>query len=238
MDNEADITGSRLCEPQQRVSVKTPWFISHVLWLAELLRVTDSRSGEASVRATPNKSLASPSQPALNSDMHKRFPPICVVLRSKLDTQNARRNLGAFAWLEAILTFAVFAILALIMVPFFARGPSHNAPATGALSQIEIFATALEALHFDLGYYPQGTNGLNALVRQPPGATNWHGPYLRVVPKDPWGRDYLYDCPGKHADSGYPYEILCLGTPGYNAPIANWSIKRLKPSNPPKNPGP
>ena len=37
------------------------------------------------------------------------------------------------------------------------------------------------------------------LVQQPRDAQNWRGPYLQpMIPKDPWGNDYIYECPGRH----------------------------------------
>jgi general secretion pathway protein G len=117
--------------------------------------------------------------------------------------------------------------------------------------QITLFEVALEAFHRDVGCYPPGPNGLSDLVRQPPGATNWHGPYLqgipqtdyyqlnqstnwlglfpylKNVPKDPWGNDYIYECPGKHRFPNYGYELVSLGPPGKNGRVANWEFKMM-----------
>ncbi|PWU09643.1 MAG: hypothetical protein C5B50_26960 [Verrucomicrobia bacterium] len=71
---------------------------------------------------------------------------------------------------------------------------------------------------------PSGTNGLRALVTAPTATTNWHGPYLNEIPKDPWGHEYIYACPGKHSS----YDLYSLG-PGKNSPIANWEHPSLRP---------
>jgi hypothetical protein len=41
-------------------------------------------------------------------------------------------------------------------------------------------------VELDNGFYPSGNNGLRDLIRQPVGASNWHGPCLKTIPKDPW----------------------------------------------------
>jgi general secretion pathway protein G len=82
--------------------------------------------------------------------------------------------------------------------------------------------TALDGFEVDNGFYPLGTNGLMALVQRPAGATNWHGPYIEALPKDPWGRDFHYDCPGKHTAAGYPYDLWSLGGPPGNRVLANY----------------
>jgi general secretion pathway protein G len=100
--------------------------------------------------------------------------------------------------------------------------PSRPAPVTAAMTQIANLETALDAFRADNGFYPSGRNGLQDLVQQPAGAANWRGPYLDSVPKDPWGHDYVYDCPGRHTASGHPYDLVCPGPPGKSAPIDNW----------------
>jgi general secretion pathway protein G len=93
---------------------------------------------------------------------------------------------------------------------------------TVAVKQLESFEAALDNFKFDIGSYPAGTNGLMALLQQPPTAVNWHGPYIDTVPKDPWGRDYRYECPGKHVAAGYPYDLWSEGGPPVNSVIANY----------------
>jgi general secretion pathway protein G len=109
------------------------------------------------------------------------------------------------------------------------RASSLRPPAriTVAHEQISSFETALDAFRADNGFYPIGTNGLQDLIQQPPGATNWHGPYANGIPKDPWDHDYLYECPGRHNSNSY--DISSPGPPRANAPIANWVQPGLKP---------
>ena len=53
----------------------------------------------------------------------------------------------------------------------------------------------------------------------------WDGPYIKpAVPKDPWGNDYNYVCPGEHGE----YDLFSYGADGAeggegeNADIINW----------------
>lgn len=86
--------------------------------------------------------------------------------------------------------------------------------AKAAKLQIEEFGNTLDLFKIDVGRYPDGQEGLQALVQAPTGqgADRWRGPYLRKrnVPKDPWGNDYQYFFPGKHG----PYDLVSLGADG------------------------
>jgi general secretion pathway protein G len=96
-----------------------------------------------------------------------------------------------------------------------------------AMTQIANFKTALDAFQADTGFYPTGRSGLGDLIKQPAGTTNWQGPYLNGIPQDPWGHDYLYECPGQHNSNSY--DISSPGPPRQKAPIANWARPSLKP---------
>ena len=109
------------------------------------------------------------------------------------------------------------------------RHGSHRAPVAAAMTQMATFKTALDAFQADNGFYPTGKDGLQVLLKQPAGTTNWRGPYLSAdaIPKDPWGNDYLYEFPGRHNSNSY--DISSPGPPRANAPIANWLRPGLKP---------
>jgi general secretion pathway protein G len=75
--------------------------------------------------------------------------------------------------------------------------------------QIEQLRTAVELYLIDTGTLPSADQGLEALVRRPPGVDHWNGPYLQqnTVPTDPWGNAYQYDL----ADTGSGFAIYSLG---------------------------
>ena len=85
------------------------------------------------------------------------------------------------------------------------------------------FKTAINQFEIDTGQYPAGSNGLLQLLHQPTGETNWHGPYLDKMPKDPWNHDYVYQCPGKHnPDSFDLFSVGPDGRAGTDDDIVNW----------------
>jgi len=132
-----------------------------------------------------------------------------------------------FTLIELLLVMVILGILAAIVVPKFAnRG--EQARQTAAKTQIGAFSTALSAFEVDNGYYPRGKDGLQALLQKPGDATNWRGPYLEEkggIPNDPWGRPYLYECPGKHNTSGYDISSAGFdGKDGNEDDITNWQL--------------
>jgi len=67
-----------------------------------------------------------------------------------------------------------------------------------ARAQINAFMTALDVYKSDTGRYPSTQEGLTAL-RSRRSALNWQGPYVpRDIPRDSWGREYIYTFPGTH----------------------------------------
>lgn len=92
-----------------------------------------------------------------------------------------------------------------------------------------MLSTAIDMYVADNGRPPTTEQGLQALLRLPiagPQAKNWNGPYLRKgIPKDPWGRNYIYTSPGRHK---VDYDIVSYGGDGReggvggDADIASW----------------
>jgi general secretion pathway protein G len=144
----------------------------------------------------------------------------------KLKSKTTRRR-AAFTLIELLLVLVILGILAAIVVPKFA-GRTEQARLTAAQSQISTFGTALDAFEVDTGQYPKGKNGLLDLFQQPRNVQNWRGPYLKNdVPKDPWGNDYIYECPGKHNPSSY--DLMSMGPDGRvggDDDITNWQSQR------------
>lgn len=125
--------------------------------------------------------------------------------------QSTIRNRRAFTLVEMLLVLVILATLAAIVYPKLA-GRSEQARTTAAATQISSFSTALDAFEVGNGYYPKGKSGLMDLVQQPRDAQNWRGPYLKELPKDPWGNDYSYECPGRMNVSSY--DLISPGPDG------------------------
>ncbi len=133
---------------------------------------------------------------------------------------------GGFTLIELLLVLVILGVLAAIVVPKFA-GRTEQARKTAAQTQIASFGTGLDAFEVDNGYYPKGKNGLQDLVVQPRDAKKWSGPYLKEVPKDPWGNEYVYECPGKNNPTSY--DVMSMGPDGRvggDDDITNWSQNR------------
>ncbi len=107
------------------------------------------------------------------------------------------------------------------------QGNAEKARITAARSDVEgAFHTALNLYELDNGTYPSTEQGLKALVERPtsgPVPQNWRQ-YLekKTTPKDPWGRDYIYVCPGVHNPDSY--DLSSLGKDGVESDddIRNW----------------
>ncbi len=87
-------------------------------------------------------------------------------------------------------------------------------------------AVALDMFEVDNGLYPTTEQGLAALIEKPTtsaGSDKWNGPYLKGgIPKDPWGRQYVYRCPGVNSKD---YDLCSVGRDGVEGTvddITNW----------------
>ena len=151
-----------------------------------------------------------------------------ILKYSRQSPRNAPKKAG-FTLIELLLVLVILGILAAIVVPKFS-GRTEQARTTAAQSQTSTFDTALDSFEIDTGSYPKGKNGLNELVQQPSNLQNWRGPYLKnEIPKDPWGNDYIYECPGKH--NATSYDITSMGPNGQlggDDDIANWQQPNQK----------
>src|SRR2546421_12513896 len=144
----------------------------------------------------------------------------------KQPTRHAIRNAQhAFTLVELLLVLVILGILAAIVIPKFS-GRTEQAKEQAAVTQISTFKTALDAFEVDNGYYPKGKNGLQDLIVQPRDCPNWRGPYIQSdkIPLDPWGNEYLYECPGRHNPSFY--DLSSPGPPGEDNLISNWSAQK------------
>ena len=93
---------------------------------------------------------------------------------------------------------------------FIGRG--EKAKADAARIEIGQIGQSLDLYKLETGRYPSSSEGLQALIASPAGATNWNGPYWKksTIPKDPWGNDYRYTSPGQKG----AYDIISLGADG------------------------
>ena len=85
------------------------------------------------------------------------------------------------------------------------RGNVETARIVAVESYLQSIKTQLKLYESMNGFPPTSEQGLKALVTQPEGEprpTRWTQ-LLDSVPKDPWGKDYVYVCPGRKNPNGY-----------------------------------
>jgi general secretion pathway protein G len=138
---------------------------------------------------------------------------------------NPRRGEAGFTLLEMLVVLAILGLLAAIVAPQVLRylGTSRSQVAK---VQIENISAAVDHFQLDVGRDPTPEEGLDALVKPPPNAPNWNGPYLKKPSAliDPWGQKYVYASPGKHGE----VDVYTLGSDhaeggtGEAKDVGNW----------------
>ena len=110
-----------------------------------------------------------------------------------------------FTLVEMLVVISIIALIMALVGPRVLNFLSES-KVKAAKIQIESLASALDLYALDTGQYPSSSEGLDALMQRPGGATSWSGPYLKgnVVPNDPWGRPYIYRSPGQHGRLRHP----------------------------------
>jgi general secretion pathway protein G len=143
-----------------------------------------------------------------------------------VDTLRAQ---AGFTLIELLVVIVILGLIAGLVGPRLFGRVGQSKLAT-AKAQIELFGAALDQFRLDVGAYPGGGAGLQALV-QNPNVPNWSGPYLKknALPVDPWGKPYQYKCcPGDQGD----YDIWSLGADGApggdgeNTDVTSWETGR------------
>ena len=133
---------------------------------------------------------------------------------------------SGFTLIEMLLVLVILSILAGIIYPNIG-GQGLRARITATHVQLDTFQSTLNAFEMDNDHFPKGHDGLTALVQRPRDAKNWRGPYVKEIPKDPWGHDYLYECPGRHNRDAYDISSAGPdGIPGTEDDIYNWPVGR------------
>jgi general secretion pathway protein G len=148
-----------------------------------------------------------------------------------MTAQENKERLAADAGVTLIEMLVVIVIIGLItaIVAINVLPAQDTARTEKARADIRTIEQALEMYRLDRARYPSVEEGLAALVTPPAAAegvaTVRTEPYVRRLPKDPWGRDYLYVAPGRQG----PFDIYTLGADGreggegVDADIGNWS---------------
>ena len=134
-----------------------------------------------------------------------------------MSKRTIRRRRRGFTLMEILLVLAILVVLG-SLVTFGYVTIQRNAMMDSAKTQIRMFEQAVDMYRLDVGKYPSGDQGLQALRLQPPDAApnKWRGPYIQVeIPTDPWGNAYQYQ---EITDSlNQPsFEVMSNGPDGAN----------------------
>ena len=133
---------------------------------------------------------------------------------------------GGFTLVELMVVIVILGLLATI-VALNVIPQGERAKVEKAKADIATIEDGLDTYKLQNFNYPSTTEGLQALVEAPAGADASRyqkGGYIKKLPKDPWGRDYLYASPGTHGD----IDIWSYGADGKeggegnDADIGNW----------------
>lgn len=127
-----------------------------------------------------------------------------------------RRREHGFTLIEILIVVAIIGLIASLIAPNLI-GRFERSKEEVAKAQVEMLSSAVQSFMIDMGRYP---NRLEELINlQDP---KWRGPYLskRSLPKDPWGREYQFKCPGDHG----PFDLYSFGPNGLldDKSITNW----------------
>nr|WP_026339310.1 type II secretion system major pseudopilin GspG [Psychromonas ossibalaenae] len=131
-----------------------------------------------------------------------------------------------FTLLEIMVVIVILGVLASMVVPNL-MGNKDKADRQKVVSDIIALENALDMYKLDNGSYPSTDQGLEALVSEPSGSPeprNYREDgYIKRLPEDPWGNEYVLNSPGEHSK----IDVLSVGPDGEEGSdddIGNWNL--------------
>lgn len=112
-----------------------------------------------------------------------------------------KSNDEGFTLVEVMVVMVIIGLLATFVV-INVLPSQDKAMVQKAKGDIRLLEQAMEMYRLDMLDYPDQDAGIEALRALPTGAPNADryraGGYVKFLPQDPWGRDYIYRYPGEH----------------------------------------
>jgi general secretion pathway protein G len=132
--------------------------------------------------------------------------------KRRTETSPTPRDAG-FTLLELLVVIAILGLLAALVGPKLFNILA-GAKEKLAGQQIDNIGGSLDLYKLDVGSYPTGDQGLQALVTKPSDVENWNGPYTKTggVPMDPWNHPWIYHNPSTR--EGHDYDLCSPGPNG------------------------
>lgn len=131
-----------------------------------------------------------------------------------------------FTLLEIMVVIMIIGGMAALVVPNLI-GNKGRADIQKVKSDIVALENALGMYSLDNSIYPTTDQGLEALVSEPdssPAPRNYReGGYIKRLPQDPWGNDYILNNPGEYSQ----IDVLSVGFDGEEGTeddIGNWNL--------------
>lgn len=135
-----------------------------------------------------------------------------------------KKNAG-FTLLEVMVVIVILGIIASMVVPNLLEN-KEAADQQKAMVDIQQLEAALDMYKLRNGFYPVTEQGLQALVvaptSQPTPRVFPDGGFIKRLPKDPWGEDYIMVSPGQLGR----IDLYTKGpdrTAGTDDDIGNWA---------------
>lgn len=131
-----------------------------------------------------------------------------------------------FTLLEIMVVIVILGILASMIVPNL-LGNKEKADRQKVVSDVVALENALDMYKLDNSVYPSSEQGLDALVTEPSGSPeprNYREDgYIKRLPQDPWGNEYILLNPGDHGKLDI-FSVGLDGEEGTGDDIGNWNL--------------
>ncbi len=134
------------------------------------------------------------------------------------------KDIRGFTLIELLVVIIILGLLAGIVIPRVV-GRVDEAKVDTTKVQLKAIKGALDQFRLDNGFYPTTEQGIEAFVKRPeipPAPVRWRQ-YLDELPKDGWGRPFIYMAPGL---GGRPYDLVSRGADdieGTDDDLSLWS---------------
>ncbi|NRA54824.1 MAG: type II secretion system major pseudopilin GspG [Gammaproteobacteria bacterium] len=140
--------------------------------------------------------------------------------------QSNHHKQAGFSLLEIMVVIVILGILASMVLPNI-LGNKEKAERQKVVSDITTLESAMDMYKLDNSRYPTTDQGLEALVSKPevdpqPRSYREDG-YIKRLPQDPWGNDYLLLSPGENGK----FDLFSPGLDGEEGTeddLGNWNI--------------